>query len=284
MKTLSGSVKVFSLCVLLCCGKLGEAEEGIDEYEYFDAFDEVRTRVESLNIDSCVESEANLFLSDDTLTHRPDMSSAMLNPVPQNRTAMLQLYNVAISRAFFWSFILQSRILQPAVEETYDPGMMYYLLSSVADIASNPSINASSTYFSPDKFYTSSYKGFFNQTLPRFAPRAYKSDYLNGTVDSHALVVEDLGVFDLGQGQKDYTSQLYRTNEWYKLWLPDTEENGFITKTPYQVEIRYESNTNKTFTFFGPPGMDEVCEQPYFETQIRMSFRCFELISLLSRQ
>ena len=56
----------------------------------------------------------------------------------------------------------------------YDPGFMYYFLSTVADVAANPRINSSAVYFQPNMAYTSSYKGFFNKTLPLFAPRAFR--------------------------------------------------------------------------------------------------------------
>lgn len=56
----------------------------------------------------------------------------------------------------------------------YDPGFMYYFLSTVADVAANPKINASGIFFQPHMAYTSSYKGFFNKTLPLFAPRTFR--------------------------------------------------------------------------------------------------------------
>jgi hypothetical protein len=79
-----------------------------------------------------------------------------------------------MSRSFFWSYILQARFIRPAINDTYDPGMMYYFLSTVADVSANPYINASAIYFAPNSSYTPSYRGFFNKTMPRFAPRTFR--------------------------------------------------------------------------------------------------------------
>ena len=66
------------------------------------------------------------------------------------------------------------RFNRPAINDTYDPGMMYYFLSTVADVSANPKINASAVYFSPNMSYTPSYRGFFNLTMPLFGPRTYR--------------------------------------------------------------------------------------------------------------
>ena len=66
--------------------------------------------------------------------------------------------------------------------DTLDPGMMYYFLSTVADVSANPKINASAVYFSPNMSYTPSYRGFFNLTMPLFAPRTYRADDFNDPI------------------------------------------------------------------------------------------------------
>lgn len=251
---------LISLCVLLW-GVAGQYE-----WQIRDAFDEIRGKMDKINADNCYISHLDdLFLPEDSVSHHPDVKEININPVFPNRTAMLHLHNMAMNRAFFWSYILQSRFIRPAINDTYDPGMMYYFLSSVADVSSNPYINASSLYFSPNMSYTSSYRGFFNKTMPRFAPRAFRDDDFNDPVHLQKIstlntfFVEDLGAFDPESLSKDYTSDFYRINEWYSLWLPDRVDKRHDTKTTYQVEIRYANNTNETFTFHGPPGNDEVC-------------------------
>nr|CAD7396614.1 unnamed protein product [Timema poppensis] len=54
--------------------------------------------------------------------------------------------------------------------------MMYYFLSTVADVSANPYINASAIYFAPNSSYSPSYRGFFNKTMPLFAPRTFRCD------------------------------------------------------------------------------------------------------------
>lgn len=249
-----------SLCVLLW-GVAGQYE-----WQLRDSFDEIRGKIDKVTADNCFITHLDdLFLPEDSVSHHPDVKEININPVFPNRTALLHLHNLAMTRAFFWSYILQSRFIRPAINDTYDPGMMYYFLSSVADVSANPYINASSIYFSPNMSYTSSYRGFFNKTMPRFAPRAYRADDFNDPVHLQKIStmntfhVEDLGAFERDSLSRDYTSDFYRINEWYSLWLPDKVEKRHDTKTTYQVEIRYSNNTNETFTFHGPPGNDEVC-------------------------
>ena len=71
------------------------------------------------------------------------------------------------------------RFNRPAINETYDPGLMYYFLSTIADVSANSGkhqggVNASAIYFSPNMSYTPSYRGFFNLTMPLFGPRTYR--------------------------------------------------------------------------------------------------------------
>ncbi|GBP14576.1 hypothetical protein EVAR_93452_1 [Eumeta japonica] len=111
--------------------------------------------------------------------------------------------------------------------------------------------------------------------MPRFAPSAYRVDvndtvYSKETSTPNLFHVEDLGAFDLESLSKDYTSDFYRTNEWYRIWLPDELDRRHDTKTTYQVEIRYANNTNETFIFHGARGNDEILgpvnwTRPYFD-------------------
>jgi len=70
----------------------------------------------------------------------------------------------------------------------------------------------------------------------------------------NTFVVKDLGVIPAHRQSLNYTTDYYRINEWFNLWLPDNVGDRHDTKTTYQVEIRYANNTNETFTFHGPPG------------------------------
>ncbi|XP_032681371.1 uncharacterized protein LOC116848905 [Odontomachus brunneus] len=265
--------------VVACCFWLGVVVVlGQYEWQNRDSFDEIRAKLDRVNQENCpIEHLSNLYLPEDSVSHLPDIKDININPVFPNRTALLHLHNMALSRAFFWSYILQSRFIRPAINDTYDPGMMYYFLSTVADVSANPYINASAIYFSPNMSYSSSYRGFFNKTMPRFAPRTFRADDFNDPIHleristRNTFTVQDLGIYSTNdQRSNDYTTDLYRLNEWYKKWLPDHVDRRHDTKTTYQVEIRYANNTNETFTFHGPPGAEEYpgpvkWTRPYFD-------------------
>lgn len=145
------------------------------EWQTRDAFDEVTYKMNKVTMDNCpIQHFGDLYLPEDSLSHLPDIKDININPVFPNRTALLHLHNMALSRSFFWSYILQSRFIRPAINDTYDPGMMYYILSTVADVSANPYINASAIYFAPNMSYTPSFRGFFNKTMPKFAPRTFR--------------------------------------------------------------------------------------------------------------
>lgn len=112
------------------------------------------------------------------------------------------------------------RFNRPATDDTYDPGMMYYFLSTVADVSTNFYINASAVYFAPNSSYSPSYRGFFNKTMPRFAPRTFRADDFNDPVHLERIstrnmfYVNDLGAFPNSSSSQDYTSNDYKINEW----------------------------------------------------------------------
>ena len=188
--------------------------------------------------------------------------------------------NWPFSRTFsiYATPFLNLRFNRPTINDTYDPGMMYYFLSTVADVSANPKINASAVYFSPNMSYTPSYRGFFNLTMPLFAPRTFRADDYNDPIHLERISTlnmfetRDLGAIPTGNDGLNYTSNFYRINDWYKAWLPD---NAHIlqlhdTKTVYDVRIRYFNNTNATFSFHGPRGADEnpgpvKFTRPYFD-------------------
>lgn len=149
--------------------------DGQFEWQEEDAFDEIRIKLDKVYGENCmIQNLENLILPEDSVSHLPDIKDFSVNPVFPNRTALMHLYNLALSRSFFFSYILQARFIRPVINDTYDPGMMYYFLSTLADVAANPYINASAVYFAPNMSYSSSYRGFFNKTFPKFAPRTFR--------------------------------------------------------------------------------------------------------------
>jgi len=247
--------------------------------DFLDDFDLISEKMQSVNAENCgIKHVGDLHMNADTVSHVPNIRELNINPVFPNRTAMLHLHNMALSRAFFFSFSLQSRFNRPGENDTYDPGMMYYYLSTVADVASNPKINASAIYFSPKMAYSPSYKGFFNLSFPLFAPRTFRADDYNDPIHLERIstlnmfISKDLGAIPENSMGENYTTDFYRINDWYNIWLPDDAHKKRLqdTKAVYDVRIRYANNTNATFSFHGPPGAEEFpgpvnWTRPYFD-------------------
>lgn len=79
-------------------------------FEGRDAFEEVAEKLARVNEDNCaIMHVGDLKLPEDTVSHKPDIKEININPVFPNRTALLHLHNMALSRAFFFSYMLQSR-------------------------------------------------------------------------------------------------------------------------------------------------------------------------------
>ncbi|KAK7069808.1 hypothetical protein SK128_015419 [Halocaridina rubra] len=257
----------------------------VAQFEYFDrdTFDNIDSKVLAVTPENCyIKPKMDLYLPEDSVSHLPDIKEVNINPIFPNRTALYHLHNMAHSRAFFFSYILQSRFKRPSLNASdntseYDPGFMYYFLSTVADVAANPKINASGIYFQPNMAYSSSYKAFFNKTMPLFAPRAFRMDDYNDPVHLERystlnfFQVEDLGaILPSGQRSLNYTLEDYRVNEWYTAWLPHSNHQQQDKLTTYQVKIRYSNNTNETYVFHGPNAPDETpgpvkFTRPYYD-------------------
>ena len=75
-----------------------------------DSFDEIMAKFMMVNEDNCaIMHVGDLKMPEDTVSHLPDIKEININPVFPNRTALLHLHNMALNRAFFFSYILQSR-------------------------------------------------------------------------------------------------------------------------------------------------------------------------------
>jgi len=154
---------------------------------------------------------------------------------------------------------------------------MYYFLAAVADVAANKYINASAIYYAPNMAFTPSYKGFYNKTLPLFAPRAFRTDDFNdpyhrqGTSTLNTILITDLGAIRFDSLSTNYTMKHYKINEWYNHWLPDNTKRH-DSKTTYNVHITHANRTNETFVFHGPPHASDPSgpvqwTRPYFDCE-----------------
>ncbi|GFU62513.1 g-protein coupled receptor, partial [Nephila pilipes] len=223
------------------------------DWQIRDGFDDITSRMGKVGADNCKVVDRNaLFLPQDSVTHVPNIRQIGIDPVLPNRTNLLQLHNMALSRAFFYSFILQR------AADDDEPGFMYYFLSAISDVAANRFINSSAIYFSPNMSFTPSYKGFFNKTMPLFAPRAFRSDdfndpfHLERISTLNTIEAVDLGAIPNNSMSMNYTHSHYKINDWYSAWLPDFTRRQ-DSKTTYSVQITHANGTNETFTWHGPP-------------------------------
>lgn len=69
-----------------------------------DNIDDIVTKTERVNPENCaVLDRNNLFLPMSTVSHIPDIKQFGIDPIYQNRTNLLQMHNLALNRAFFYS-------------------------------------------------------------------------------------------------------------------------------------------------------------------------------------
>ena len=240
------------------------------QWQSRDAFSEIRRSVSKVSSSNCKILDKNsLFLPSSTVSHVPDIKTLGIDPVYPNRSGLLHVHNMALSRSFFLSFILQK------ASDENEPGLMYYFLSVISDVGANRVINASGIYFGPNMAFTPSYKGFYNKTMPLFAPRAFRSDdfndpyHLQGTSTLNTISAVDLGAFVANSSSLNYTHEEYKINDYYSAWLPDVTKRH-DSKTTYTLQISYQNGTNETFVWHGPPAASDSqgpvkWNRPYFD-------------------
>ena len=112
------------LCYSFFTGVFGEQFDKI--WEGRDPFDDIYQKFMAVNDENCaIKHTAELKMDVDTVSHKPDIKEININPVFPNRTALLHLHNMALNRAFFFSYILQSRYFHFAF--TWDMPKMNYI-------------------------------------------------------------------------------------------------------------------------------------------------------------
>ena len=105
---LSIAIFLWPAVSIFVAAQFDEAFEKV--WEARDAFDDIHAKYFAVNGDNCaIRHQSELKMSEDTVSHLPDIKEININPVFPNRTALLHLHNMALNRAFFFSYILQSR-------------------------------------------------------------------------------------------------------------------------------------------------------------------------------
>ncbi|KAK7115191.1 uncharacterized protein [Littorina saxatilis] len=271
---------------ILACW-LGVLEgQGKFSWMWYDHFDEIDDHMRTVNADNCQsKSREELVLRADTVSQLPVYNQLLNRIWYPNRTALIHLHNMALNRAFFYSYILQK--MNDSQSFYIQPNWLYMYMSAAADVNANPyGINGSAFYFDKDCHYPNWYETVpFNNTLPLFGPKAWRHDdyqdqdnYLREPT-RQAVMVADLGA---GRGM-NYTHSQFKMNPWYTKWLPDLRGDlDSLMKFTYNIGIKYSNVTGKFINddfvaspFFGPssPSAQEKDErmlpvmftQPYFD-------------------
>ncbi|CUT98516.1 fras1 related extracellular matrix protein [Echinococcus multilocularis] len=102
-------------------------------------------------------SEADLTLPTTTISQMPKYNQIPLQVWYANRSKLLHLHNLALNRAFFFSYILQ-RLNDTRTGPALLPSHIYYYFSGAADISSAPNaVNTSGIYMDTNCSYASWY-------------------------------------------------------------------------------------------------------------------------------
>lgn len=272
--------------VVAICAIMTHGGHNAFDWRERDAFDEIDARMNAINRDNCgSKPPSGLHLPKETLAQLPLFNKLLTNIIYPNRTNLLHLHNMALNRAFFYSYIMQK--LNESDQFLNQPGLLYYYLSAAADVSANEyGINASAVMYDNNCSYANWYKNLaFNTTLPLFGPRAFRfDDYNEPTNWLREPTNKTINIEDYGAGpQSNYTLSTYKWNRWYKIFLPDgwdKKDYDSKRKHTYGVDIKYSNETGRfiddeyhSMVFFGPPspGVKETEDlpvrfsQPYFD-------------------
>jgi len=297
MRKKSGTtVPWFGLCMaalIVCLGiwsgiDAAKGRGGTGSYDWMtrDIFDEVDDRMNSVNAQNCKSKPASeLRLPADLIAQPPKFNRLLSYIVYPNRTKLLHVHNMALNRAFFYSYVFQK--LNTTETFPLQPGLLYYYFSAAADVSANgKNINGSGIMFDNNGSYATWYRTLpFNRTLPLFGPRAYRFDDFNEPTNwIREPTNKTINIEDYGAGaQSNYTIKQYKINQWYDIWLPDDwSKKGLdsVRKFTYDIGVKYSNETGKFTkdefegkTLFGPPspGQKEetylpvVFTEPYFD-------------------
>lgn len=193
-----------------------------------------------------------------------------------NRSNLLHAHNIALNRAFYYSFIYQA--LNDTKDLDKQPGFEYIYFSLAADVSGGVGmINGSGIFFDNNCSYANWYTILrLNETLPLFAPKAWRADDYNEPTNwLREPTNNTIDIVDLGSGRgRNYTLPTYKNNPWYDLWLPDlTSKADTLRKYTYNVRIQQNEKYEYVSSFFGPPqpGSQEkvylpvLFTDPYFD-------------------
>lgn len=101
----------WSLLILVLAATILTPNIVLGQYDWQlpDSFDEIRQKLDSLTMDNCKVLDVNrLFLPHSTVTHVPNLQWLGIDPIFPNRTNLLHVHNMALSRAFFLRLVVNN--------------------------------------------------------------------------------------------------------------------------------------------------------------------------------
>ena len=161
----------------IICGPRLSVATGPYDWQTQDSYDEIRQRYDAVTFDNCNSKPTDeLHLPKDTVAQPIRFNQLLTQIIFPNRTAMMHVHNMALNRAFFFSYIFQKL----NTSETFYmlPGLFYQYFSMAADVSANPNhINGSAIMMDFNCTYANWYRNLpFNTTLPLFGPRGWRLD------------------------------------------------------------------------------------------------------------
>lgn len=226
------------------------------------AFRAFQTSITKFSCDR--KSKSRLRMPKDVLAQVPEFNSLDLSITFPNRSKLLHVHDMALNRAFFFSFIWQT-FNESKIDAVHLPGLIYLYLSAAADVSANPlTINGSTLLYDVHKFYPNWFTALeFNTTLNLFGVRAVRFDNtFAGLNFLREPTMNAIFVFDLGaQGAANYTSNGYFNAPWYgsgpddPKFIPEPTDREVIgaKKHQFAVDIWWKPTVRVSSNFFGPP-------------------------------
>nr|KAG5707181.1 hypothetical protein BaRGS_017865 [Batillaria attramentaria] len=246
---MASSVRSVAVAVILLAFMGHLDGQGKFSWMWYDHFDEIDDHMATINEHNCMsKSREELVLRPDTVAQLPVYNQLLDRIWYANRTSLIHLHNMALNRAFFYSYILQK--MNDSSSFYIQPSWIYMYMSAVADVNANPyMINGSAALFDQHTYYPNWYDTVpFNNTLPLFGPKAWRWDdwqdqdnYLREPTRRVAQVA------DLGAGMgMNYTHPMFKMNPWYTKWLPDLRADmDSLTKFTYYIGVKYSNDTGR---------------------------------------
>lgn len=264
-----------------------------------DNFDMIMNKMTAVTKENCrSKPRQELELPKEAVSQVPVYNKLLSNVIYANRSMLLHLHNMALNRAFYYSFIYQR--MNMSGDFPHQPGLMYLYMSAAADVSASPGwINASALLFDNNCTYPNWYTTVkFNDTLALFGPRAWRADDYNEPTNwlreptNRTIDVEDYAAGRI----TNYTDESYKYCPYTRyeydptdarqekplFWWPDNVGyKDSLRKYSYSASIKFSNETGKftqeefeAIPFFGPPqpGQQDIditlpvlFTKPYFD-------------------